>query len=92
MLYEQKKVDEANEMYQRVLDGRKAMDTLSGKMSTETLSTTNIFANLLLSQGMLDLARDMYERSLKGYEKQYGTHHPETLKGKFHRIEPCLLL
>ena len=74
MLYEQKKVDEANEMYQRVLDGRKAMDTLSGKMSTETLSTTNNFANLLLSQGMLDLARDMYERSLKGYEKQYGTH------------------
>ena len=75
-------------MYQRALDGRKAIDTLFGKEHMETLSTTNNFANLLLTQGMLDLARDMYERSLKGYEKQYGTHHPETLKGKFHRIEP----
>ena len=75
--YDLEKFDRAKSLFAGVLSKR---GQVLGKVHVDTLSTRNNFANMLLHQGNYSLAEAMYESALKGYEKQYGTNHPETLK------------
>ena len=74
LLYaDQGKLDEAEKMYQRALQGyEKAL----GTEHTSTLNTVNNLGNLYADQGKLDEAEKMYQRALQGYEKALG---PELL-------------
>ena len=70
LLYsDQGKLDEAEKMYQRALQGyEKAL----GPEHTSTLNTVNNLGILYKDQGKLDEAEKMYQRALQGYEKALG--------------------
>ncbi|KAH6974923.1 hypothetical protein EDB80DRAFT_881846 [Ilyonectria destructans] len=77
MLYsDQGKFKEAEEMYERALDGyEKAL----GPHHTSTLITVNNLGNLYSDQSKFEEAEEMYERALEGYEKALGPDHTSTL-------------
>ncbi|KAN0068018.1 HET domain containing protein [Elaphomyces granulatus] len=73
---DQDKLNEAEKMYQRALQGaEKAM----GPDHTSTLETVHNFGILYAKLGKLDEAEKMYQRALQGKEKALGPDHPTTL-------------
>ena len=77
LLYsDQGKLDEAEKMYQRALQGK---EKALGPRHTSTLDTVNNLGNLYSDQGKLDEAEKMYQRALQGYEKALGPKHTSTL-------------
>ncbi|KAH8669617.1 hypothetical protein BGZ60DRAFT_38520 [Tricladium varicosporioides] len=76
LYWNQGKLSEAEEMYQRALKGRyKAL----GSEHTSTLETINNIGVLYHDQGKLPEAEEMYQRALKGSEKAFGAEHTSTL-------------
>ena len=77
LLYsDQGKLDEAEKMYQRALQGyEKAL----GPEHTWTLDTVNNLGLLYSNQGKLDEAEKMYQQALQGKEKALGLKHTSTL-------------
>ncbi|PVH91284.1 hypothetical protein DM02DRAFT_734231 [Periconia macrospinosa] len=71
LLYaDQGKLAEAEEMYQRALQGyEKAL----GPEHTSTLSMVNNLGSLYADQGKLAKAEEMYQWALQGYEKALGS-------------------
>ncbi|KAN0073071.1 HET domain containing protein [Elaphomyces granulatus] len=77
LLYaDQGKLDEAQKMYQRALQG---YEKAWGLDHTSTLDTVNNLGNLYKNQGKLDEAEKMFQRALQGYEKAWGPGHTSTL-------------
>jgi tetratricopeptide (TPR) repeat protein len=72
----QGKLIEAEQMYQRALQG---YEKAWGPEHTSTLSTVNNLANLYADQGKLVEAEQMYQRALQGKEKAWGPEHTSTL-------------
>ncbi|KAN0068322.1 HET domain containing protein [Elaphomyces granulatus] len=72
----QGKLDEAEKMYQRALQGK---EKVLGPDHTSTLSTVNSLGLLYANQGKLDEAEKMYQRALQGKEKARGPDHTSTL-------------
>jgi tetratricopeptide (TPR) repeat protein len=66
---DQGKLDEAEKMYERALQGN---EKTLGAEHTSTLDTVNNLAVLYSDQGKLDEAEKMYERALQGSEKALG--------------------
>jgi tetratricopeptide (TPR) repeat protein len=62
----QGKLVEAEQMYQRALQGK---EKAWGPDHTSTLSTVNNLGNLYADQGKLVKAEQMYQRALQGKEK-----------------------
>jgi tetratricopeptide (TPR) repeat protein len=73
---DQGKLDKAEEMYERALEGK---EKALGHDHTSTLDTVNNLGNLYVNQGKLDKAEEMYERALEGCEKALGRDHTSTL-------------
>jgi tetratricopeptide (TPR) repeat protein len=73
----QGKLDEAEKMYARALQGR---EKALGADHTSTLATVNNLGILYRNQGKLDEAEKMYERALQGKEKALGADHISTLE------------
>jgi len=71
MLYvDQGKLVEAEQIYQRALQGK---EKAWGLEHTSTLDTVNNLGALYANQGKLVEAEQMYTRALQGYEKVLGT-------------------
>ncbi|KAN0075779.1 HET domain containing protein [Elaphomyces granulatus] len=70
------KLDEAEKMYQRALQGN---EKALGPDHTSTLLTVNNLGLLYADQGKLDEAEKMYQRVLQGTEKASGPDHTLTL-------------
>ncbi|KAF2804401.1 tetratricopeptide repeat domain-containing protein [Mytilinidion resinicola] len=66
---DQGKLIEAEEMYQRALQG---YEKAWGPDHTSTLDTVNNLGSLYVDQGKLIEAEEMYQRALRGYEKALG--------------------
>jgi tetratricopeptide (TPR) repeat protein len=76
LLYaDQGKLDEAEIMYQRTLQG---YEKGWGPDHTLTLSAVNNFGRLYTDQGKLAKAEEMYQRALRGYEKALGYNQVKT--------------
>jgi tetratricopeptide (TPR) repeat protein len=73
---DQSKLVEAEQMYQRALQGK---EKAWGPEHTSTLSTVNNLASLYATQGKLVEAEQMYQRALQGNEKAWGPEHTSTL-------------
>ncbi|KAN0070367.1 TPR-like protein [Elaphomyces granulatus] len=73
---DQGKLDEAEKMYQRALQGK---EKAWGPDHTSTLDTVNNLGTLYADQGKLDEAEKMYQRALQGKEKAWGPDHISTL-------------
>ncbi|KAH8722805.1 hypothetical protein GQ44DRAFT_657694 [Phaeosphaeriaceae sp. PMI808] len=73
---EQGKIAEAEEMYERVLQGKE--EALSPN-HTSTLNTVNNLGWLYVNQGKLAEAEKMLERALQGKEEALGPNHTSTL-------------
>jgi tetratricopeptide (TPR) repeat protein len=68
-LYEdQGKLDEAEKMYQRALQG---YEKAGGPDHTSTLATVHNLGNLYRSQGKQDQAENMHQRALQGKDKKF---------------------
>src|SRR6201992_4126876 len=77
MLYtDQGKLDQAEEMHIRALQGR---EEALGPKHTSTLNTVNNLGLLYRDQGKLDEAETMYTRALQGREDALGPKHTSTL-------------
>ena len=77
LLYaDQGKLVEAEQMYQRALQG---YEKAWGPDHTSTLDTVNNLAALYANQGKLVEAEQMCQRALQGYEKAWGPDHTSTL-------------
>ncbi|KAN0069072.1 HET domain containing protein [Elaphomyces granulatus] len=72
----QGKLDKAEKMYQRALQGK---EKAWGPDHTSTLNTVNSLGILYADQGKLDEAEKMYQRALQGKEKALGPDHTSTL-------------
>ena len=72
----QGKLDEAEKMYQRALQG---YEKAWGPDHTSTLDTVHNLGILYADQGKLDEAEKMYQRALQGKEKAWGPDHTSTL-------------
>ena len=72
----QGKLAEAEQMYERALQGKE--QTL-GAEHTSTLDTVNNLGNLYFDQDQLLKAKQMYERALQGKEQALGAKHTSTL-------------
>src|SRR5712664_3500653 len=72
----QGKLDEAEKMYQRALQG---MEKAWGLDHTSMLLAVNNLGILYADQGKLDEAEKMYQRALQGREKAWGPGHISTL-------------
>ncbi|KAG4441475.1 hypothetical protein IFR05_003081 [Cadophora sp. M221] len=70
------KLVEAEQMYQRALQGK---EKAWGPDHTSTLSTVNNLGLLYTNQGKLVEAEQMYQRALQGKEKAWGPDHTWTL-------------
>ena len=70
------RLDEAEKMYQRALQG---YEKAWGPEHTSTLDTVNNLGLLYADLGRLDEAEKMYQRALQGYEKAWGPEHTSTL-------------
>ena len=66
---DQGRLQDAEAMYQRALDGK---EKAWGPDHTSTLDTVNNLGNLYADQGRLQDAEAMYQRALDGYEKALG--------------------
>jgi tetratricopeptide (TPR) repeat protein len=76
LLYaDQGKLDEAEKMYMRALQGKEAL----GQKHTSTLNTVNNLGALYADQGKRDKAEKMYMRALQGCEEALGSKHTLTL-------------
>ncbi|KFZ25299.1 hypothetical protein V502_00223 [Pseudogymnoascus sp. VKM F-4520 (FW-2644)] len=73
---DQGKLVEAEQMYQRALQG---YERAWGPEHTSTLDTVNSLGVLYKSQGKLVEAEQMYQRALQGKEKAWGPGHTSTL-------------
>ena len=73
---EQEKLDEANQMYRRGLEG---IERIHGKDHPITLVVVSDLANLLLDQGNYVESEKLSRRALEGKERVLGTNHPKTL-------------
>jgi tetratricopeptide (TPR) repeat protein len=73
----QGKLDEAEKMYQRALEGQ---EKALGPGHTSTLQTVSNLGILYTDQGKLDEAEKMYQRALEGQEKALGPEHTSTLQ------------
>ncbi|KAN0085501.1 HET domain containing protein [Elaphomyces granulatus] len=73
---DQGKLDEAEKMYQRALQG---YEKAWGPDHISTLNTINNLGLLYMEQGKLDEAEKMYQPALQGYEKALGPGHTSTL-------------
>ncbi|KAH6985405.1 hypothetical protein EDB80DRAFT_224855 [Ilyonectria destructans] len=73
---DQGKFKEAEEMYERALQGK---EKALGPHHTSTLRTVNNLGNLYLGQGRFKEAEEMYKRALDGKEKALGPYHTLTL-------------
>jgi tetratricopeptide (TPR) repeat protein len=70
---DQCKLDEAEKMYERALQGcEKAL----GRDHTLTLDTVNNMGILYPEQGKLDETEEMYKQVLQGYVECLGSNHP----------------
>ncbi|KAJ5335777.1 uncharacterized protein N7506_005713 [Penicillium brevicompactum] len=76
LYFNQSKLKEAEETYQRALVGYEKTLSLD---HTSTLNTVNNLGNLYFVQGKLKEAEEMYQRALVGYEKTLGLDHTSTL-------------
>jgi tetratricopeptide (TPR) repeat protein len=77
LLYKyQGKLDEAEKMFQRALQG---YEKAWVQDHTPTLVTVNNLGAFYAAQGKLDEAEKMYQRALQGYEKAWGPDHTLTL-------------
>ncbi|KGO43873.1 Tetratricopeptide TPR2 [Penicillium expansum] len=77
LLYaDQGRLQEAEAMYERALEGK---EKAWGRDPTSTLNTVNNLGNLYTNQGRLQEAEAMYERALEGKEKAWGRDHTSTL-------------
>ncbi|PVH67512.1 HET-domain-containing protein [Cadophora sp. DSE1049] len=77
LLYaDQGKLAEAEQMYQRALQGK---EKAWGSEHTSTLDTVHNLGILYKNQGKLVEAEQMYQRALQGYEKAWGPEHTSTL-------------
>src|SRR6267378_13072 len=76
LYWKQDKLDEAERMYQRALQG---YERAWGPDHTSTLDTVNNVGLLYSDQGKLDEAEKMYQRALQGKEKACGPNHTSTL-------------
>jgi tetratricopeptide (TPR) repeat protein len=72
----QGKYNEAEQMYQRALQG---YENTWGLEHTSTLDTVNNLGILYADLGRLDEAETMFQRALQGYEKAWGLEHTSTL-------------
>ncbi|WPG99175.1 vegetative incompatibility protein het-e-1 [Acrodontium crateriforme] len=72
----QGKLDKAEEMYARALQG---FEKALGLDDPSTLGTMSNLGVLYKNQGKLDKAEEMHARALQGYEKALGLDHPSTL-------------
>jgi tetratricopeptide (TPR) repeat protein len=70
----QDKLDEAEKMYQRALQG---YEKAWGPDDTSTFGTVNNLGNLYANLGKLDEAEKMYQRALQGKEKASQTTHQQ---------------
>ncbi|KAF2804503.1 uncharacterized protein BDZ99DRAFT_153321 [Mytilinidion resinicola] len=70
------RLKEAEEMYDRALQGK---EKALGAEHTSTLNTVNNLGLLYADQGRLDKAEEMYNRALQGCEKALGAEHTSTL-------------
>jgi tetratricopeptide (TPR) repeat protein len=68
----QGRLDEAEKMYQRALQG---FEKAWGLEHTSTLDTVNNLGILYADLGRLNEAEKMYQRALQGYEKRFGYEH-----------------
>jgi tetratricopeptide (TPR) repeat protein len=73
LYWNQGKLDKAEEMYERALQGK---EKALGRDHTSTLDTVNNLGILYKDQGKLDKAEEMYQRALEGYEERFGLDHP----------------
>ena len=76
---EQGKLDDAEKMYQRALQGK---EKVWGPDHTSTLDIVINSGILYKSQGKLDEAEKMYQRALQGKEKAWGSDHIHTGHGQ----------
>jgi tetratricopeptide (TPR) repeat protein len=78
LLYaDQCKLAEAEQMYQRALQG---FEKALGAEHTLTLQAVNNLGALYSNQGKLAEAEQIYQRALQGYEKALGAEHTSTLQ------------
>jgi tetratricopeptide (TPR) repeat protein len=73
---DQGKLNEAEKMYERALQGK---EKVLGAEHTSTLDTVHNLGVLYTDQGKLDEAEKMYKRALQGLEKALGAEHTSTL-------------
>ncbi len=73
---DQSKMQEAEAMYRRALEG---YEKAWGPEHTSTLNTVNNLGILFKNQGKMQEAEAMYRRALEGYEKAWGPEHTSTL-------------
>ncbi|KAJ5811278.1 hypothetical protein N7474_007579, partial [Penicillium riverlandense] len=76
LYYDQGKLAEVEEIYQRALAG---YEKILGPDHTSTLGTVNNLGALYRDQGKLAEAEEMYERALAGYKKALDPEHTDTL-------------
>ncbi|KAH7126725.1 hypothetical protein B0J11DRAFT_460046 [Dendryphion nanum] len=77
LLYvDQGKLDEAEKMYKRALEGK---EEALGPKHTSTLDTVNNLGALYRDQGKLVEAEKMFKWALEGYEEALGPKHTSTL-------------
>ncbi|KAF1937807.1 hypothetical protein EJ02DRAFT_296833, partial [Clathrospora elynae] len=69
------RLDEAEKMYQRALQGK---EKAWGPEHTSTLDTVNDLGNLYADIGRHSEAEKMYQRPLQGFEKAWGPEHTST--------------
>ena len=74
---DQSKLEAAEKMYERALQGH---EKVLGIEHYLTLNTVNNLGTLYTNQGKLEAAEQMLKRALQGYEKVYGTEHISMLK------------
>jgi tetratricopeptide (TPR) repeat protein len=70
------KLDEAEKMFQRALQGR---EKILGLDHTQTLDTVNCIGTVYKDQGRLNESMEMLQRALKGKERILGPDHVDTL-------------
>jgi tetratricopeptide (TPR) repeat protein len=79
LYYDQGKLQEAEEMYQRALAGYEKALGPNHETHPPTLNTVNNLGLLYSDQGKLKEAEEMYQRALAGCEKALGPDHTSTL-------------
>ena len=79
MLKEQGKLEEAEALFRRALEGREA--TL-GASHKDTLRSTNNLAGVLQDQGKLEESEALFRRALEEFEATLGATHERTVNSR----------